>query len=257
MPRISDGSLMFTAPIALALCCGCPGAATGTRVSDVPCLKPTAWEGLGSVFLTRPGPEGSFLLTNEKPSQTTIANGLDEPADDRHGPVYRFDPAPGTFKLVDERFWETGGDPVTNCLSTFGVESDFAISAFALIYGGRTVPVAGDSAVTVRSARVSEVVAVLSADGARPIPFFGSRSFDGQHHHELFSNLDGSRIGSAVRIGVGATTVSPVEICWTFDEEYVIYYELSDSDLDVFNICIVSVGDTLRQAGLKAEPTDQ
>jgi len=244
------GSMIAVAS-ALVPCCGCPGPATGTRVSDVPCLKPTAWEGLGFVFLTRPGPQGTLLLTTENPTQ----EGSNGSADDPHGSVYRFDPASDDFDQVDDTAWENGDEPVTDCFSPFGIESSFSINAFELLYEDRVVSVAGDSAVTIQGARVSEVIAVLSANGVRPIPFLGVRAFDGQHYHELFSNDEGTRIGSAVRIGVGARQETPVRLCWTLDEEYLIYYDLAGVDpLDVFNVCIVAVGDTLREAGLKVEP---
>lgn len=219
---------------------GCPGAASGTRVSDVPCFRPTAWDGFGFEFLARSEvPGGKILLLSIEGTG-----------------AYRFDPAVGEFELVDDAAWEGASGPVADCGPQLVSESPFSVPGFTLMYEGVPVAVAGDSAVTLRVAPQSAVVGVLSADGARPVPFLGVPSFTGQHYHELFCESEGNRIGSAAKIGVGTVRDSPVHVCWTPDEEYVIYADPA-ADFDIFNVCIVPVGDTLRDAGLKLEPQEQ
>lgn len=212
---------------------------------------------MGPRFLARSAMSGNdvLLLASQTNAQWNIDADDGMLGDDEHGPVYRLDRTIGEFALVEDAVWETGGQPVSDCLFSFGTDSPFTISAFQLVYEERVVSVAGGSAVTLRVAPKRSVINVLSADGVRPVPFLGVRSFDGQHYHELFSELNGSRVGSAVKIGVGAVRDSPVDICWTRDEQYVIYFDLAAVDtLDVFNVCVVPVGDTLRDAGVTAEP---
>ncbi len=221
---------------------GCKDPGTVNPVSDVPCLEPTAWPfGEFIAFLVRPEYDGGdVLLFVPQTVEQFIDDGGDGViGDGPHGPVYRFDPEPETFELVDDSIWDDSQGTVTDCVAQGRRETAFNIVGTGyprLMFDEEVVPVAGGAAVSIQGALRSAAVAVLSVDGTvDPGLIFGGFAH-GQRFHQPFSEVDGSALGEAVRIG--GTLGRP---CWTVDEGYVIYYGALGRETPPRLICVVRI----------------
>ena len=113
-----------------------------------------------------------------------------------------------------------------------------------LVFDGKNVPVAGGTAIDMAPAPNRNVVAVLSTDGVRAstsILFVANFDSTGQHYGQLFSEVDGSAIGSPVRLGLGGEGSGLKSICWSPDEDIVIYSEDGPHDGGPGKMCFVPV----------------
>ncbi len=229
---------------------GCGNVGTLFPVSDVPCFQPTAWSsGVAGWRLIRPIPdvEGAILITQQSSEQ------IDADGDDGDGmatffprdPVYRFSPDTGIIELVDSSVWDNLTTPVEICTNSGsgGDVSPFKEMGTRLFFNEQEIPLAGGSFVGMEGASFSAVVAAISTDGSvlRGVPFVPVTLVkpSGQHFHQLFSRVDGSPIGEAVRLSL----VGRADQCWAARDKYVIYRGgVANKGL---TICIVPIEDEL------------
>ena len=222
---------------------GCGPLNGGTR--DVPCLQPDAWvaEERGQI-LTRPEAEGSdvLLLTHQNREQRDQDEEDDVIGNGPHGLVYRFDPSTESFELVDDEVWDDSNGMVTEAGGLARTTAFARPERDQLTFEGTPVLVAGGGEVlTIHGAPHSPAVAVESTTGISMGRFFASGS-TGQHYHQLFSEIDGQPLGDAVRIATGGIRTY-VDVRWTRDERYVIYYQEYGSRFDL--VCVVHVADEM------------
>jgi len=236
---------------------GCPeftGPQGGGTVSDVPCLTPTEWLSAVPVdFMHRAESSAvDTLLFTTQTEDELFADAEDGARDfSPHQAVYRFDPESGDFSVVGESVWDAAeGQICSGCPGTV-LGGPFEIQDGRLVFNGVVVPVAGRRAARIFDAAASEcgsmsleagdVAAVLSIDGY--VALLGAST--GQHYHQLFSNVDGSQIGSTKRLAMGGLLEGTVGACWTSDGKYVIYEHGTQDIAIAGRICVVPVADAL------------
>ena len=206
-------------------CIRCDGV--GTTVSDVPCLRPTAWPADVPIPLVRAAGEGSGVLLVTGQTCEQLATDRDDGMREfrPHSAVYRLDPEAGSFELVSDATWDDAGGEVIIC-SGGGPGSPLRVEGFfspRLMHNGSSVAVAGGNALRVFGSPTLAVAAVVSSAGFTPGgPFVGFAFGTGQHYHQLFSEADGSPFGDPVRVGVGDAFVVGN---WTEQEDYVVYWQ--------------------------------
>lgn len=209
-------------------CMGCDGV--GTTVSDVPCLRPTAWSEEILTALVRAAGDGSdVLLVTGQTNKQFMADFEDDSYDFQpHSAVYRLDPEVGSFELVNDRVWDDAHGEVILVGGSGSTSPTFGIAGFfspRLNFNGSSVAVAGGNALSVESSPTRAVAAMLSSAGYQPGAAFVSSGFGtGQHYHQLFSETDGSPLGDPIRVGVGDAVVVGN---WTAQENYVVYWQRS------------------------------
>ena len=207
-------------------CVGCDGV--GTTVSDVPCLRPTAWPAEIPLPLVRAAEEGSDVLLVTGQTDEQFLTDFDDGTNDfrPHSAVYRLDPGVGSFELVDDRVWDDADGEVILVSGSGPASPTFGIAGFfspRLNFHGSSVAVAGGKALWVSTSPTRSVAAVLSSAGYTPgVAFVNSGFGTGQHYHQVFSEADGSPFGDPVRVGVGDGFVVGN---WTEQEDYVVYWQ--------------------------------
>jgi hypothetical protein len=192
--------------------------------------------------------EPSNLLLSRQNSEERDADWADGSLDRQpHGPVYKFDSSTGEFVLVEDSLWDDLEGTIHGPGDGGGSREGFRTPAGRLEFDGRKIPVAGGYALGTWGAIEAPVVAVLSTDGGIGVPFLSNAGVGGQHYHQLFSKEDGASIGPAVRLGVGGRDMNMVEMFWSPEDRFVIYYQhpLGGSEIDL--LCVVDVGDQIDQ----------
>ncbi|MCO6438187.1 MAG: hypothetical protein J5J06_13920 [Phycisphaerae bacterium] len=213
--------------------------------SDVPCFETPEWrEGELAYFALRYETEGSdvLLLTAQ-----TFDNRRDDFQDDEvdyipNLAVYRFDPAEGTGRRVDDSVWDDATGPTQECCTSVLPREPFELFGTQLFFEGLLVSVAGGKALKTSDAPQSEALAVLSTNG-RISRFYPLGS--GQHYHQIFSRLDGRPLGPARRLAIGGLENGTAAMQWTTDERYVVYEQALDDLLGIGRVCIVPVTEQL------------
>lgn len=223
--------------VQVALSGGCPVSLSG-GASDVHCFDPVF---TGATLWLRPDGEGGFLMTTQ--SQDDVAlDTLDgtEDAQPHQAQVYRYSALSNSFESVSESVWDTATTPLQRCCPSLIEQGPLQIINDRLVFEGRTVPVAGGTALDMDDAPMLPVAAVLSTNGFRTL--FGAAT--GQHYHQLFSMETGQPIGPALRLGVGGRNFDRTFIGWTDDEAYVLY-ESNRLDVGGIRHCVVPVRNLL------------
>ena len=203
---------------------GCWSAPFG-GASDVPFFTPNAWPSDSDYVLIRADSEGSdvLLLTSQSQEQRNAREDGEVPGSG-HSPVYRFDPDALTVERVTDAAWDEATGAVTDCNFFHKRHSNFEVRfSGELQYNDTKMDVAGGTALAVIPAPQNDVVAVLSTSGSASISFFiiGFPA-TGQRYHQLYSEVDGTPVGPALRIPLDTGTYSTPG-CWTADEKYVVY----------------------------------
>ena len=230
-----------------------PGPGGGGNASDVACLTPSAWSEETGSFGHRSDVEGSdvLLFTAQTEEQYRADDDFDFVP---HQAVYRYDPASETFALVDDSTWDEAEGVIDDGCASLLDQGSFQIEGGRLFFNGERVSVAGGTAVDIIDPEVAmdlnqppdivyaDVIAVLSTDGSVS-PVFGRST--GQHYHQLFSKVDGSPVGPALRLALLGADGSRVFACWTVDQQYVIYEQATDAIPLVGHFCVVPVADVL------------
>lgn len=259
MNRKTIGFAVLLAMPALALLAGCPVVLPGLGgLSDVPCLRPTAWpEGSSGYLVRMEAPE--LLLIAHRTSEQAVEDIRDLIAgNDGHGPVYRFDVLAETFDLVDDDVWSEAVGMAIGCTGQQARDSPFGLlrsgTQRVLLFNDQEVTVVGGNAVSVWDVRGHDAVAVVSAEAGGGIPFLSSVSSSGQHYHQLYSEVDGQPTGDSVRLPFSGTP-NPPEGCWFPDGGFMLYSESSDGRFD--RICIVDVRDLVPQTDPGDDPGEE
>ncbi|MCO6436986.1 MAG: hypothetical protein J5J06_07855 [Phycisphaerae bacterium] len=237
-------SLPLLAVVALLVTSGCSLNPAGGE-SDVPCFETPEWrERELAYFALRYESEGSdvLLLTAQ-----TFDNRHDDFQDDQvdYSPnlaVYRFDPAEGTGRRIDDSAWDDATGSTQECCGSVLPMEPFELLGTQLFFEGRLVAVAGGKAIKTSDAPSSDALAVLSTNG-RISRFYPLGS--GQHYHQIFSRLDGRPLGPARRLAVGGLENNVVFFNWMNDERYVVYEQALDDLLGIGRVCIVPVTEEL------------
>ena len=232
-----------------------PGPGGGGNESDVACLTPSAWPSDTRHFAHRSEFDGGDVRLF-----TTQTSEQFHEDDDRdfvpHQAVYRYDPDSETFAIVDDSVWDEAQGAVNGICPSLADQGSFQIDGGRLYFNGERVSVAGGTAVDILDPLIAmdvdappdtdfvNVVAVLSTDG-RVSPVFGTST--GQHYHQLFSKVDGSPVGPALRIAITYPDPSRVIACWTTDQRYVIYRHGTDAVPRAGRFCVVPVADVLAE----------
>lgn len=238
--------VFFGLLLALVGACGLPEDRSGAIVSDVPSLEATAWPENTRDILIRAesGESDVLLLTHQDEADARVDRADGIRGNDFHGAVYRYDPVDEQFEVVEVGAWEDGAGEPAVCKPTGSFP--WKIRSTRLMLKEKSIEVAGKAAMGVFTAPSSAVAAVLSADGHLPfflIPGATALGRSGQHYHELFSDVDGTRIGEPLRLPLGGIGENPPQACWSPDEKYVIYWE--DKSDGFATISVVRVDDDL------------
>ena len=231
---------------ALAACVTLGGCGLLPTTSDVPCLRPTAWADDSDPILMRlePGGDGALLLTSLTRVQF-LADIEDRIlGNENHEGVYRLDRATGDFERVADEQWDELDTPAGTPASGFNAGTPFVVDGGRLQFEGRTVALAGGTLLTLDPAPSHDVIAVLSTSGSPFDSLLSGGAADGQHYHRLYSEVDGSPLGRAVRLGVGGKDKNLVNMGWGPDDRYVVYFQTDrEGAFDV--LCVVFVGDEI------------
>ena len=224
---------------------GCAPVGPG-GASDVPWFEPEAWatEELGE-FNVRPESDGSavLLLTHLTYAQELVDEEDGVLGNGPHGRVYRLDPSTNDFELVGDEVWDDADGTVTDCGHTASRPSPFSSSG-GLHFQDRPVPIRGRGLIFVQPAPFSQAVAVLTAEGPKSIRYILTGGAAGQHYHQLFSEIDGEPLGKPVRVPL-ITAETYFRVCWTQDEQYVIYSQ-QEPDGSVYDLlAVVDVADEM------------
>jgi len=234
---------------------GCPefsGPTGGGTISDVPCLIASEWStDSSSAVHRRESTSGDTVLFTGQTQDQFYADVNDGTRDFLpHQAVYRFEPEFGQFSVVDDSLWVTAQGEICSGCPRVVLGGPLEIQDGRLLFNGAEVPVAGRRAARIFDAAASEcgstsseagnVAAVLSIDGY--VALLGAST--GQHYHQLFSNVDGSRIGGTIRLAIGGLGHGTVLACWSSDRKFVLY-----QDGPPARICVVPVADALAGAG--------
>lgn len=206
--------------------------------SDVPCFAPAF---TGATLWLRPDGEGGFLMTTQSDEdiQEDILDGRGD-AQPHQPQVYRFNSLSNRIELVNESAWDNATTPLQRCCPSLFEDGPLQLVDNRLVFEGRTVPVAGGTALDMDDAPTLPVAAVLSTNGFRTL--FGAAT--GQHYHQLFSMETGEPVGPAMRLGVGGRNFDRTFIGWMDDDMYVLYESAMLEPLDL-RYCVVPVGDLL------------
>jgi hypothetical protein len=185
--------------------------------------------------------DGKLLIASQTIEQAEADRVDGVRGNNEHEAVYRLERPVGSFELVADEVWDELETRAGTPASGLNRGTPFASDAGRLRFEGRTVPVPGGTLLNLDPAPNHEVLAALSTSGAAPIPFLSSGAADGQHYHRLYSEVDGSPIGPAVRLGVGGRDNGLVNMGWGPDDRYVIYWQ-EDLEGRFDLICVVYVG---------------
>ena len=234
-------AMRLTRIVLLTVLAGCDRGSIFTT-SDVPVYKPEAWWS---------DPEPLFwmrsAITEEGGGGLVLAHG--PRVIPGAIPLYFYDPSAETFEQTPDEAWDEAGEPTVMCSGSSVRDTPFSLQGPGparkeLVFHGKVVPVAGGTAIRIAPAPTRNVVAVLSTDGVRAttsILFVANFDSTGQHYGQLFSEEDGSAIGSPVRLGLGGEGSSDKSICWSPDETLVIYSERGPHDGGPGKMCFVPV----------------
>ena len=223
---------------------GCVPVGPG-GASDVPVLRPTAFSSEGISLLVRSETDGSdvLLLTHQNNEQRDQDGADGVLGNGPHDPVYRLDPSTSDFDLVGDEVWDDADGMVTDCGPSLTRPSPFS-SSRGLHFQDRPVPIRGQSLLFVKPAPFSPAVAVLTAEGPKSIRYILTGGAAGQHYHQLFSEIDGEPLGKPVRVPL-ITAETYFRVCWTQDEQYVIYSQ-QEPDGSVYDLlAVVDVADEM------------
>jgi hypothetical protein len=164
-----------------------------------------------------------------------------------HGPVYEYAPQVNELHEATRETWDRATGDIVDCSSqSVGAQqlSDFRLDPKAgrLFYKGGLILTKGSVALAFRLSPSQEAVAVLSAKGPKIrsfMPFLGGgASAHGQHYHEVF-NLPELTVNDELRVQLPFTTQrGAFVICWSADEQFVVYTSVLYQEL-----CVVRVAD--------------
>lgn len=235
-----------------------------SREADAPCFAFEFGKVTDAALLARDSVEaGTLLLTVNLTDRTRCAR---YGCDSYMGDVIEFDPVLGTFEAVDRTRWLSERTPIRTLSQTRNLRATpYQITEdddHRLLYGETELIPAGGTPVAVVPAPDRSMVAVLSTDGVvQPSP----RGASGQLYHQLFSEIDGSPLGPALRLSVGGASGLPTRVRWNPDERFVIYFssEFANPFRSSSVICVAPIGeDVLRDTQQRtsdipvAEPGD-
>lgn len=145
--------------------------------------------------------------------------------------VYRYDAASARFERAGAEDWPRAAGEVVDCdLAAASPTAPFAIDlqGGAVLWNGRPLPLAGNTALALAADPSGERVAALSANGARRssvAPAAGRGGAAGQHFHQVFGRRDAAEQGRAVALPLTSESVA-IAGCWSADGRYVIYADV-------------------------------
>ncbi len=212
--------------IAMLLCLagGCPTASPGGE-SDIPCFTPTAWTGAVNDFVIKKfsRESGGLLLRVEM-------------ADGSIPPDYLFNLQDGSFSEVDREEWDKEPSEPEGCVLSNVRQSPIVVTGLFgrnLRFQGKVIPVRGGNVVRCFIPISDGFIAVISTDGQN-LSAFGSGA-TGQKYYQVFSEIDGSALNSAQRVGLNE---KPIGGCIDSNDEYLILEQrLFDPNVETV-ICI-------------------
>ncbi|MCO6436988.1 MAG: hypothetical protein J5J06_07865 [Phycisphaerae bacterium] len=212
--------------------------------SDVPCFETPEWRVTFGRFVLRYASEDSdvLLLTAQSREQADLDSSDGSRDYSPHLAAYRFDPAEGTGRRVDDSAWDDATGPTQECCTSVLPREPFELFGTQLLFEGLLVGVAGGKALKTSDAPQSEALAVLSTNG-RISRFYPLGS--GQHYHQVFSRIDGRPLGPARKLGMGGLENGVIFFQWMNDERYVVYEQSLDDLLGIGRVCIVPVTEEL------------
>lgn len=152
--------------------------------------------------------------------------------------IYRYEPRTQQLSLASDEDWRRASDPIAVCASQFQPPPQVLYidpRSDHLFAGTRQVATAGTTPLDFRSSPSGRQVAVLSANGARRqtyAHFYGPGGTSRQHYHQLFSLPDVKPLGPPVALPLKSEQAH-LNICWSADEQYIVYASLSYSGLAI------------------------
>lgn len=162
----------------------------------------------------------------------------------KHRAVYLYDPDAQSLQQVPDEKWNTVVNPIAECFSqSQQFPEKFKVNGEKLFFGNQEVPIKGAVLISLAYSPSGNAVAVLSADGPRKgsfLPFLGGgQNAKGRHYHQLFSVVDGTPIGDAVKLRF-TTEKEAYPACWSTDEKYVFYTALLNEKLTIIKTDLVN-----------------
>jgi len=146
--------------------------------------------------------------------------------------VYKYDPVQRSVTAVAETVWDKAGGAIAKCrdqqladIPSVLLRNDHDHKLFA---GKREVRTAGGIPLAELASPSGKWAAVHSAAGPAVqsiLPFTGDLIY-GQRYHEILSLPEAVRVGKPVRVPLNQTR-SYLSPCWSADEKFVVYTDLS------------------------------
>lgn len=193
--------------------------------ADVPIFELPEWRGLtpeyGDQFSLRREAEGAGALL--------LKHG-------RRDVVYKYDPDRRTLTAAGGGKWQQARGAVAQCNSQFPKAELLVTQAHKLLAGGKEIPAAGKTVLSVGEAPGGKLAAVLSASGevaGSVIPFSEGGGASGDYYHQLLSLPGMTWVGAPVRVPSRHDTLIP---CWSADEQFVVYRQTNFNYLSIIRV---------------------
>lgn len=222
---------------------------TAGGAADVPLFKTAAWATYdeeeikrelerqpGKEYQPAPRPEGTLMLRRESDGGGALL--LKHTARDS---IYLYDPRARSLTPAPADAWQHARGRVAECgkqLPPAAAVLTVEQGADRLLAGGREIATAGRVPIKVLASPSGRWAAGLSAEGPRvgsDGPVFGSR-VKGQRYHQVLSVPDAAPAGAAVKLPF-LREESPLDPCWSADEQFVVY-----TDMGFYSLSVVETG---------------
>ena len=190
---------------------------------DVPLLKTPEWEFReinhfkGDQFMLRRETNADGALLLKRSDLET---------------VYKYDPVQRSVTAVAETEWDNASGAIAKCTDQRLADIPSVLERndreHKLFAGKREIRTAGKIALAELTSPSGRWAAVHSAEGPAVqsiLPFTGDLIY-GQRYHEILSLPDLARVGEPVRVPVNQTR-SHLYPCWSADEKFVVYTDVS------------------------------
>jgi len=158
--------------------------------------------------------------------------------------VRRYDPVSRTLEVATPESWDQATAPIARCEEQFAPETRLLEvkpeTGRLTDENGKVVPTKGENVLNLTESPRKNRAAILSASGAAGsgysiFPFGSGSGASGQYWHETYS-LENRKIESSpVRVPTERSFRS-LRACWSADEKFVVYYEVTFSFLTVIHV---------------------
>ena len=193
-----------------------------STAADAPMFELPAWQGLTLEYgdrlaLRRESDGGGALLLRHS----------------RQDVVYKYAPDKQTLTAVAGEEWQRALGAVAQCNEQLPKADLLITQEHKLVSGGKEIPAAGQTVLSIAESPSGRWMAVLSASGkagTSVIPFAAGGGASGRYYHQPLSLSDMSWIGKPVDVPTKNDNLIP---CWSADEQFVVYHQTNFNYLSV------------------------